>query len=103
MSELLQIITKPDELREMLSGMLASLPAAQLPPEVVELEVLRRREYLTTDEVAKVFPISSNSLRKRRSQGEGPAWIKDGERVFYKQQAVREYLDARRQKTIDQP
>lgn len=99
----IQIITTTDQLKDVFSSLLVQLPAAQLPPEVVELELLRRKEYLTTDEVEKIYPLKANTLRKRRMNGEGPAYSKDGTNVVYSHTAIRKYLEARRQKTDDQP
>ncbi|MDL2279036.1 helix-turn-helix domain-containing protein [Desulfovibrio sp. OttesenSCG-928-G11] len=100
---LIQIITTPAELEKVLSGLLSRLPAAQFPAEVLELELLRRKEYLTTEEVEKLYPLKANTLRKRRVNGEGPAYTKDGANVVYSQAAIRKYLESRRQKTHDQP
>ena len=99
----IQIITTADQLKEILSSLLAQIPTVCLPPEVVEMEVLRRREYLTTDEVEKLYPLNANTLRKRRINGEGPAYTKDGANVVYSHVAIRKYLESRRQKTNDQP
>ena len=77
--------------------------SAAMPPEVVELEKLKRKEYLTTNEVEKLYPLNANTLRKRRTNGEGPAYSKDGDNVVYSQAAIRKYLESRRQKTHDQP
>jgi hypothetical protein len=99
----IQIITSTEELKEVLASLIGTLPAAQFPQEIVELEILRRREYLTTDEVEKLYPLKANTLRKRRINGEGPAYTKDGSTVIYSQSAIRKYLESRRQKTHDQP
>ena len=99
----IQIITTPGELKDVLSSLLGQLPTAHLPPEVVELEILRRKEYLTTEEVEKLYPLKANTLRKRRMNGEGPAYTKDGANVVYSHTAIRRYLESRRQKTNDQP
>jgi hypothetical protein len=69
----------------------------------VELEMLRRKEYLTTKEVEKIYPLKANTLRKRRMTGEGPAYSMDGSHVVYTHVAIRKYLESRKQKTHDQP
>jgi len=91
--------------REDLAAIMAELMPAPgvMPPEVVELELLKRKETLTTDEVATLYGLNASTLRKRRMNGEGPAYSKDGDRVLYTHAAVRKYLEARRQKTYDQP
>ena len=67
------------------------------------MERLRRKEYLTTEEVETVYGLNAQTLRKRRMLGEGPAYIKDGQKVLYSHTAVKSYLESRRQKTYDQP
>jgi hypothetical protein len=99
----MQIITTSEQLRDALASLLSQIPVVQLPPEVVELEVLRRREYLTSEEVEKLYPLKANTLRKRRINGEGPAYSKDGATVVYSHAAIRKYLESRRKKTHDQP
>ena len=90
--------------REDLAAVMAELipqPTA-MPPEVVELEKLKRKEYLTADEVPKLYPLGASTLAKHRMNRTGPAFSKDGEKVIYSQTAIRKYLESRRQKTIDQ-
>jgi DNA polymerase III alpha subunit (gram-positive type) len=92
--------------REDLAAVMAELMPAQaapMPPEVVKLEKLKRKEYLTTEEVESVYGLNAQTLRKRRMQGEGPGYIKDGQKVLYAHAAVKAYLESRRQKTYDQP
>jgi len=91
--------------REDLRAVMAELMPVQgeMPPEVVELEKLKRKEALTTEEVEKLYNLNANTLRKRRLNGEGPAYSKDGEKVLYTHAAVRKYIESRRQKTHDQP
>ena len=99
----IQIITTDEQLKEVLTSLLGQLPAAQFPPEVLELEKLKRKEYLTDREVEKLYPLKANTLRKRRMNGEGPAYTKDGTSVVYSHASIRNYLESRRQKTYDQP
>ncbi|MDL2306599.1 helix-turn-helix domain-containing protein [Desulfovibrio sp. OttesenSCG-928-C06] len=96
------IVTTREQLKEVMSSIIGELPTAKMPVEVLELEMLKRKEYLTTDEVSKLYPLNANSLRKRRIEGEGPAYIKDGSNVLYSQAAIRKYLESRRKKTDDQ-
>ena len=97
------IVTTPDEIRAIFREELAQAGPSALPGEVVELEILKRREYLTTEEVALLYPLKANTLRKHRMNGTGPAYSKDGDKVTYSQTAIRKYLESRRQKTHDQP
>lgn len=103
LAEQIQIITTPDSLKAVLASLIGECPSVQLPPEVVELEVLKRREYLTTEEVGKLYPLNPHTLRKRRMNGEGPAYSKDGATVVYSHASIKKYLESRRQKTNDQP
>lgn len=103
LAEQIQIITTPDNLKAVLASLIGECPSVQLPPEVVELEVLKRREYLTTEEVGKLYPLNPHTLRKRRMNGEGPAYSKDGATVVYSHASIKKYLESRRQKTNDQP
>jgi len=103
LAEQIQIITTPDSLKAVLTSLLGELPSAQLSPAVVELEVLKRKEYLTTEEVGKLYPLNPNTLRKRRMNGEGPAYSKDGANIVYSHASIKKYLESRRQKTNDQP
>ena len=57
----------------------------------------------TEGEVEKLFGLKASTLRKRRLNGEGPSYSKDGERVLYSRRKVEQYLESRRQKTHDQP
>lgn len=98
------IVTTREDLASVLSEVLNALQrAASFPPEILELEKLRRKEYLTEAEVEKLFGLKQATLRKRRTTRDGPAYSKDGERVLYSRQAVQQYLESRRQKTHDQP
>lgn len=97
------IITTTEQLKEVLLPLVSKLQKPQLPPEAAELEVLRRKEYLTTEEVEKLYQLNANTLRKGRGDGKGPAYSKVGNKVLYSQLAVKKYLESRRQKTNDQP
>jgi len=92
--------------REDLAAVMAELIPTQvniMPPEVVAMEILKRKETLTTEEVEMLYGLNANTLRKRRVNGEGPAYSKEGERVLYTHTAVKKYLESRRQMTHDQP
>ena len=67
---------------------------------VAELELLKRKEYLTEQDVAKLFSLSVRTLQTQRCRGVGPAYIKDGSKVLYSAKVIKAYLDAREVKTI---
>lgn len=97
------VIPTTDEIRSIIREELAQAGPSALPPDIAELERLKRKAYLTESEVEKLFNLKKATLRKRRLTGDGPSYSKDGERVLYSRQAVEQYLEARRQKTHDQP
>lgn len=68
---------------------------------VAEMELLKHKEYLTEKDVAKLFSFSVRTLQAQRNKGMGPAYIKDGNKVLYSMQAIRDYLKAREIKTVD--
>jgi len=78
-------------------GLSASMDAAleRLLAPVVQLEKLKRKEYLTPDEVEIVYGLKAATLANKRTKSQGPEYIKDGERILYRQQAVRAYLESR--------
>ena len=59
---------------------------------IVELEKLRRMEYLTVEETAKLFFLEKNTLNTQRSRGIGPPYVKIGSRILYPVEGVREYM-----------
>jgi len=98
------IVTTREDLAAVMTELMGTLPlASAMPFEVLELEKLKRKDYLTESEVEKLFGLKKATLRKRRLNGEGPSYSKDGERVLYFRLAVEQYLASRRQKTHDQP
>lgn len=97
------VITTSEQLEAVLLPILQNIQSPQLPPEAAELEILRRKEYLTTEEVEKLYQLNANTLRKGRGNGSGPAYSKIGNKVLYSQVAVKKFLEGRRQKTNDQP
>ena len=52
---------------------------------------------LTVTATAKLLGITRSSLDRARSHGSGPDFIREGRRVFYRQQAVDAYLQPARQ------
>jgi hypothetical protein len=66
---------------------------------VANVERLKRREYLLPEEVDIVYGLKVNTLANKRSKAQGPEYIKDGDKIYYRQQAIKAYLDARTIKT----
>ena len=95
------ITTTPEELRAIIREEVAQTKNNSMPPLAAELEILKRKEYLTVDEVSKLYSLSVATLNTKRSRGGGPSYVKDGDRVLYSPKAVQQYLDARRVKVSD--
>lgn len=55
----------------------------------------RFSENLTTREAASVRRVTVNHLANERSRGCGPPYIKDGGRILYPADKLREYLNSR--------
>ncbi len=68
---------------------------------VARLEMLRRKEYLSTEEVAELYGVSKVTLDKWRSRSFGPAYTQFVERgdVFYKPKDVEAFFDQHKVKT----
>lgn len=60
-----------------------------------QIERLKRREYLTAEEVELIYGLNPATLANKRSKAQGPEYIKDGDKILYKQQAVRTYLETK--------
>ena len=67
---------------------------------IVELEKLRRMEYLTVEETAKLFSLEKNTLNTQRSRGTGPPYVKIGSKILYPVEGVREYMKKHLVKTM---
>lgn len=50
--------------------------------------------YLTSDEAARVCRVSPVTMKKRRSAGKPPAYIKVGGRLLYKKEVVLAFLES---------
>ncbi len=85
-------------LSENLDGTLERLLAP-----IAYLERLKRKEYLTPEEVEIVFGLKATTLANKRSKAQGPEYIKDGDKIFYQQKTVRSYLDDRTIRTRSSP
>jgi len=68
---------------------------------IAEVERLKRREYLTPEEVEIVYGLKVVTLANKRSKAQGPEYVKDGDRILYKQQAIKKYLESRIVRTRD--
>ena len=87
---------------EALSAALEATLTRLLAP-VAEIETLKRKEFLTEDEAARLFSLSAATLKTKRCRGGGPSYIKDGGRILYSRKALQAYLEAKRVKTAEQP
>lgn len=66
---------------------------------VAEVERLKRKEYLTPEEVELVYGLKPKTLANKRLKAQGPEYIKDGDRILYRQQAIKKYLEAKTVRT----
>lgn len=66
------------------------------------LEVLRRKELLTDDEVEDLYGINAGTLGNMRREGRGPKCIRMGKTVRYRHQDLEHYIAARQVRTYDQ-
>jgi len=97
---------QPDIIEAMFAKMLPGLVEnainnciTQMLDPIVKLETLKRKEYLTEQEVGTLYSISPASIRSDRSRGLGPCYIKDGRRVLYSQKELARYYEMRMVKT----
>ena len=72
------------------------------PAEIVELELLKHKEYLSARELQKLYGLNHNTLRGWRSQGRGPTYSRDGDLILYKRTDVESYLKSNKVRTYDQ-
>jgi len=61
---------------------------------VAEVERLKRKEYLTPEEVELIYGLKPKTLANKRLKAQGPEYIKDGDRILYRQQAIKNSQDA---------
>jgi hypothetical protein len=69
---------------------------------IAEIEAIRRKEFLTEEEAAKLFSLSAATLKTKRCRGGGPSYIKDGSRILYSRKTLQAYLESKRVKTTEQ-
>jgi hypothetical protein len=92
--------TDKNHLENVIAGNIESALERLLAP-IAENERLKRREYLTPGEVEAVYGLKAVTLANMRTKAQGPVYIKHGDKILYKQQAVRNYLDSRTVRTRD--
>ena len=66
---------------------------------VAEVERLKRKEYLTPEEVELIYGLKPKTLANKRLKAHGPEYIKHGDRILYRQQAIKKYLEAKTVRT----
>ena len=87
-----------DEFAKALENVLKPM-AEQVCISVGEIEKLKRKEYLSPDEVEKLYGLRATTLANKRTRAQGPEYTKAGEKILYRHQDVKKYLDARRVRT----
>ena len=63
---------------------------------------MQMENFLTQDEAAKMLRISSRSLARYRLEGTGPAYMKAGHRVLYRNADILAWLDSRKVKSTSE-
>ena len=102
LEDVLRVIFRPI-LKEVLTEELKGRPSeSSTPAEIIEIEVLKHKEYLSARDVQKLFGLNHNTLRGWRGQGRGPAYSRDGDLILYKRSDVEAYLKSNRVRTYDQ-
>ena len=88
---------------------LAQALARELAPSIAplferaaDLEALRRKPSLNSNEVEQLYGLKSTTLKTWRCRGRGPAYIKDGSVILYDQRDLLAFLEARRVRTGEQ-
>jgi len=89
-------------LKEAIQEEIRAARPSDLPPEVVEIELIKRQDYLAPKEVEKIYRLNANTLAQWRSQGRGPAYSKDGEVIRYRKKDIEDYMQSNRIRTRDQ-
>jgi hypothetical protein len=88
----------PTQMSQALRDVLTELLAP-----VAKLEALRRKELINGQEVEELYGLDRGTLDNWRSSGKGPASTKIGQRVYYRHEALQEFIRARQQRTYEQP
>ncbi|MDR3362609.1 MAG: hypothetical protein LBO64_07205 [Desulfovibrio sp.] len=92
----------PEEIADNLQTTLERL-LAPVANSIGQMERLKRREYLTAEEVELLYGLNTATLANKRSKAQGPEYIKDGDKILYKQQAVKAYLEDKTIRTRSSP
>lgn len=74
--------------------------AAMAP--VAEIEAIKRKGRISRPEVVLAFGISMRKLEQLSADGEGPQYIREGKKYYYRPQDVQAWINSQRMKTIDQ-
>lgn len=90
----LQIITTPEQLRSILESLLQDRTAYIMPPELVEIEKLKRLPSLTPQGVSKLYGIPEQTLADWRHYKKGPRYTRRGKRVYYSQKDLVTYFES---------
>ncbi len=57
--------------------------------------ILKVRTRITEEDLAKYWKVKISTLRKWRSLGTGPAYVKVGAKIIYKKEAIEKYEQER--------
>lgn len=70
--------------------------------KVTRLAELRQKHALSDVEVSELYGWSPSTLRRWRSDGIGPKFIRDGRMVYYRITDIESYISSRAVRTRDQ-
>ena len=65
--------------------------------------MVRRNDLMTTAEAATYVGLSRRTLERYRVTGEGPTYLKNGGRVFYRQADLDQWLENNRRRSTSDP
>jgi hypothetical protein len=74
---------------------LPSSPEQARQAAIVKMEILKRKEYLTEEEVDLLYSLPAATLRTDRCRGRGPRFVKNRRKVLYKKTDIDDYLERR--------
>ena len=63
----------------------------------------KRNDLMTTEEAALYVRLSPRTLERYRVTGEGPTFLKNGRRVFYRQSDLDQWLENNRRRSTSDP
>ena len=93
---MMQIVTTAEQLQTILEQILKKMPVYIMPPELVELEKLKRRPSLSPQDVSKLYDIPEQTLADWRHYKKGPRYSKRGKRVYYSQKDLTAFFESGR-------